>query len=63
MTLDEAERAFHNDEMYVITSPFNDYVEYKEFTKAENREYSSINAPQLMLEDIERLIAEYNLGF
>ncbi|MNO76211.1 UDP-N-acetylglucosamine 4,6-dehydratase [compost metagenome] len=63
MTLDEAERAYHNDEMYVITSPFSDFSEYEGFIKAENKEYSSINAPQLLLEDIERLLTEFELGF
>ncbi|RCX19071.1 polysaccharide biosynthesis protein [Fontibacillus phaseoli] len=64
MTADEAERAYQNNEMYVITSTINSSLqEYVGFTKAEHQEYSSLNADQLTLEDIEKLLNKYNLGF
>lgn len=64
MTADEAERAYQNDDMYVIASPFNQLSsEYNGFIRVDHQEYSSLNAPQLTLEDIEELLVKYQLGF
>ncbi|MFU1796327.1 UDP-N-acetylglucosamine 4,6-dehydratase family protein [Paenibacillus azoreducens] len=64
MTLEESERAFENDHMYVITSPFqNESLGYEGFHKAKYMGYSSMNAPQLQLEEIDKLLNKYGLGF
>lgn len=64
MTADEAERAYQNDEMFIITSPFDSSLKaYDGFKKVEKKEYSTLNAPRLSIEEIIDLLNKYQLGF
>jgi len=64
MTLEESERAYENDKMYIIPSFFNPKEqEYPEFKTAKRQEYSSFTAPRLDAKEISELIEKYNLGF
>ncbi|MNP06661.1 UDP-N-acetylglucosamine 4,6-dehydratase [compost metagenome] len=64
MTLDESERAFENEYMYVINSFNNSFEEhYTSFSKSTLQEYSTQNAPVLYEEDIQELLRKYGLGF
>ncbi|WP_025688197.1 UDP-N-acetylglucosamine 4,6-dehydratase family protein [Paenibacillus zanthoxyli] len=64
MTLEESERAFENNKMYIIPSFFNPKEQYYPgFSPAKRQEYSSFTAPRLNLSEIASLIKEYSLGF
>ncbi|WP_042209673.1 UDP-N-acetylglucosamine 4,6-dehydratase family protein [Paenibacillus durus] len=64
MTLEESERAFENDKMYIIPSFFNPKEQYYPgFSPAKHQEYSSFTAPRLNLSEIASLINDYSLGF
>ncbi|MMZ60746.1 hypothetical protein D1872_228580 [compost metagenome] len=64
MTIDESERALVNEEMFIIPSPYSSAItSYDGFERASVNGYSSKNARQLMLEEIEELLNKYHLGF
>ncbi len=65
MTLEESERALHNDIMYLIPSLFSNFKEdeYKGFEVAKREEYSSLNAPKLNEKNILHLLKENDFCF
>lgn len=64
MTIEESERAYENDKMYVIPSHLSDHYEPASgFLKAEKKAYSSHNAPVLSKDDIYRLLDSQDLLF
>lgn len=64
MTQDESERALENDHMYIISSSYNKFeAQYASFSRTQIREYSTRNAPRLLIDDIQELLCKYGLGF
>lgn len=64
MTLEESERAFENNQMYVINSHLkNDMVSPKGFVKTEKKAYSSEDANVLDTDEIAELLKSEDLLF
>ncbi|MGR3766079.1 UDP-N-acetylglucosamine 4,6-dehydratase family protein [Rossellomorea sp. NS-SX7] len=64
MTVEESERAFENDQMYVINSHLKHNLDApKGFVKTENKAYSSLTAKVLTKQEIKDLLSSEDLLF
>jgi UDP-N-acetylglucosamine 4,6-dehydratase/5-epimerase len=64
MTVEESERAFENDQMYMITSHLKNNLDApKGFTKTGNKGYSSLTAKVLTKQEIKDLLSSEDLLF
>jgi UDP-N-acetylglucosamine 4,6-dehydratase/5-epimerase len=64
MTVEESERAFENDQMYMITSHLKNNLDApKGFAKTENKGYSSLTAKVLTKQEIKDLLSSEDLLF